>query len=293
MHDERTVLITGATSGIGHATASSLAQSGWRVIASGRVREDLASLSGEGIDRVVMDVTSQASIDAAREEVSRLTNGRGVDALVNCAGLAVAGPTELVSTADVQSQLDVNVLGLLAVTRAFLPDMRRRGKGRVVNIGSLAGRIAFPFMGTYSATKFMVRALTDALRVELKPFGVDVVLVEPGVVRTSFTARTMERARTYVDGGSPFAAALARADEVVKMSSASGVEPDVIVRLITRALEARRPPAQLSGPWFAALGTRLFALLPLRVGDWLLARLMRLHLVPAPAPTLPLAAPRT
>lgn len=284
MSERKVVLMTGATSGIGLATARALAEGGWQVIATGRVLKDLEVLAPAGVDACVLDVTSQATIDAARAEVQRLTKGRGLDALINCAGLAVAGPTELMTTADLESQLAVNVVGLMAVTRAFVPDMRRRGAGRVVNIGSLAGRISFPFMGAYSATKFMVRALTDALRVELRPFGVKVVLVEPGVVRTPFTERTMEHARTYVAAAGPYAEALARADEVVGLSASTGVEADVIVRLIRRALEARRPPATLAGPWFAALGTRLFSWLPTPVADWVLARLMRLDRVSSPLP---------
>ncbi len=286
MNEPLTVLITGATSGIGRATALHLAAQGHRVFATGRTERDLAQLYGSApgakVEPVVLDVTLSASVERAREDVERATGGRGIDVLINNAGFGVGGPAELVTDADLRAQFDVNVFGLMAVTRAFVPAMRRRGAGRVINVSSLASRFTFPLMGTYSATKFAVRSLTDALRQELEPFGVRVVMVEPGVVKTPFITRTMDEAAKYRRADSPYAAAIAHADALKADSERTAVEPELIARLIAKAVTARRPRARYAGPWFARLGVALLNLLPTFAQDALMARLSGLHALQRP-----------
>ena len=173
-----TVFITGATSGIGRATALDLAGRGYHVIASGRRTAELESLRavaherGHRLDTVELDVTSSASIAAAVAAVTRLTDRSGIDVLVNNAGFGVAGPAVEVTDADLRRQFDTNVFGLMAVTRAFLPQLRARGAAKIINISSLGGRITLPFMATYNATKYAVESLSDGLRLELKPLGI-------------------------------------------------------------------------------------------------------------------------
>jgi NADP-dependent 3-hydroxy acid dehydrogenase YdfG len=151
----KTILITGATAGIGKHVALHLARKGYRVFASGRnaaALERLASeAAGTALETLRLDVTDAASIEAAREEIDRRTDGHGVDVLVNNAGYGLAGALEELADADIRAQFDTNVFGLVAVTRAFLPAMRRRGSGRVLNVSSVGGRITFPLFGAYTA----------------------------------------------------------------------------------------------------------------------------------------------
>jgi NAD(P)-dependent dehydrogenase (short-subunit alcohol dehydrogenase family) len=176
----RNVLVTGANRGIGRAVAVRLARSGWRVY--GGVRTDVAgkelAAESESIVPVELDVTVPEHLAALDRELPER-----LDALVNNAGIAVAGPLETLSRADMHHQFDVNVIGPLALTRAVLPRLRR-ARGRVVFVSSINGRVSFPFTGIYNASKYALEAVADCLRVELRPFGVQVALVEPGVIDT-------------------------------------------------------------------------------------------------------------
>lgn len=180
------VMVTGASSGIGRATAARLADAGHVVFAAARRARPLEALAAEhpGAHPIVLDVTDRESIDDARERVRVATGGHGLDVLVNAAGRMILGPLEATPNEHVRAQFEVNLFGLLAVTRAFVPSMRERGAGRIVNVSSVVGRFALPGQGVYSASKFALEACSDALRMELAPFGVRVVLVEPGVTDT-------------------------------------------------------------------------------------------------------------
>lgn len=193
------ILITGATSGIGNYTAKHLRARGHHVIGTGRNEKALAELRAAGIDAVVMDITSDASVAAAKAEIDALTKQHGLDVLVNNAGYGLWGPVEMLTDEDVRAQYETNVFGLLRVTKAFLPTMRARGKGRVVNVSSVGGRMTFPLGGIYNSTKYAVESISDALRMEVKQFGIEVSLVEPGYIRTEFTARTLEHGSKYAD----------------------------------------------------------------------------------------------
>ena len=188
---QKTILITGTSSGFGRDTAETLARAGHKVFASmrdpsGKNRERANALWAQGIDVVGLDVTDETSVDKAVESV--LSKAGRIDVLVNNAGMASAGVTEAFTPAQASALLDTNVVGPLRTARAVLPGMRRAGDGLIINIGSILGRVTFPFFGIYGASKFAVEALTDSLRYEVSQFGVDVVLVQPSAYPTSMYA---------------------------------------------------------------------------------------------------------
>jgi NAD(P)-dependent dehydrogenase (short-subunit alcohol dehydrogenase family) len=266
-----TILITGATSGIGRHAALHLAAKGHRVIATGRSEKALAELKAEEpqIETLRLDVTDTASIAEAKAAVAALTGGEGLDVLVNNAGYGMLGPTEMITDGDMRAQYEVNVFGLMNVTRAFLPRMRERGRGRIVNVSSLGGIYTLPFFGVYNSTKYAVESLSDALRVELQPFGVHVSLIEPGVIETGFTDRSMVEAQKVRRPDSPYAPVLARADELRKMSDQTAVGPACISRAIERAATDHRPRARYVAPLRAQIGIGFLRALPTRWADFL------------------------
>ncbi|HEX6836381.1 MAG TPA: SDR family NAD(P)-dependent oxidoreductase, partial [Polyangia bacterium] len=268
---KQTILVTGATSGIGRHAAIHLAKRGHRVFASGRNPRALAALAaspdGAALETVQLDVTDAASIARARDTVHARTGGRGIDVLVNNAGFGVLGPTELITEADMRAQYETNVFGLMAVTRAFLPEMRARRSGRVINVSSLGGRHTLPFFGVYNSTKYAVESLSDALRIELGPFGVGVVLIEPGAIETEFTPRSLDGGAKYRRADSPYAPVLGAFDRMERMAKQTAVGPLPVSRAITRAVESRRPRARYEAPRFAGLFVTLMRLVPTRWAD--------------------------
>lgn len=256
------VLITGATAGIGRHTALHLARRGLRVIATGRRADALASLLAEAkglpLNVVELDVTREESIARAHEEVLRITGGHGVDVLVNNAGWGAVAPVLETTDSDLRAQYETNVFGLMAVTRAFAKEMLERRSGRIVNVSSIGGRVTLPFFGAYNSTKFAVESLSDALRRELAPLGIKVSLIEPGVIRTEFTDKTMGFVDKYQDDASPWAGIYQRAEEIRKQSDARAAGPECVARVIEHASVARRPRARYVTPlsgrvfvWFA------------------------------------------
>lgn len=247
-----TVLITGATSGIGRHTALRLAGRGHSVMATGRNEHRLAALAAEakasGLSEQLwthpLDVTDEASIAAARAELERRTGDPGPGALVNNAGYSAPGPLELVGDAELRAQFDTNVFGLMAVTRAFAPAMRLRGSGRIVNVSSVMGRMTLPLHGPYNASKYAVEALTDALRMELAPFGVEVVAVAPGTIRSDFEDTALAGFERYRDADSPYDRALAGIGQVYARAYGRSPGPDKAARLIQHAIEDSRPRAR-------------------------------------------------
>lgn len=261
-------LVTGAASGIGRDAALRLAAAGHRVLAGDRRPDALAALAAQGpVEPLALDVTDADSLEAACVEVERRTAGAGLDVLVNSAGYALPGPLEALTEADLRAQFDTNVFGLLAVTRTFLPQMRERGAGRVVNIGSLMGRVTMPLLGAYNASKAAVAALTEALRMELAPFGVQVVLVEPGAIRSQFAAQALARLAPYRDPDSPYAAALASSDHVWARVYRFAAAPTAVSRVIERAATAPRPAPRYVVPTLYRLLPAALAVTPHRVAD--------------------------
>src|SRR5579863_9320955 len=208
-HSERTVLITGASSGFGLLSSVTLARRGWRILATmrglarGRLLEDAARNAGvlDRIEFLPLDVTNADQVAAIATEVS----GRGapLHGLINNAGFALPGFAEDTTDAELRRQLDTNFFGAAAVTRAFLPQLRRQGFGHIVMISSVSGRMAFPGLGSYSASKFALEGWTEALRFEMKPLGIQVVLVEPGSFDTDIWHRNARPAAGLLDPASP------------------------------------------------------------------------------------------
>ena len=269
---KQTILVTGATSGIGRHTALYLAARGHRVFASGRNQAALAALAAEpdggaALETLQLDVTDAASVARAQETIAARTGGRGLDVLVNNAGFGVLGPTELITEADMRAQYETNVFGLMAVTRAFLPEMRARGAGRIINVSSLGGRYTLPFFGVYNSTKYAVESLSDALRIELGPFGVHVALIEPGAIETEFTPRSLDGAAKYRRADSPYAPFAGAYERMERMAARTSVGPAGVARAIERAATARRPRARYVAPRFAGLFVALMRLLPTRWSD--------------------------
>jgi short-subunit dehydrogenase len=291
-----TILITGATSGIGRHAALHLAKKGHRVIATGRSEKALGELgkaapAGARLETLQLDVTDAASIAAAHAAVNTMTGGAGVDVLVNNAGYGTLGPTEMITDSDMRAQYEVNVFGLMAVTRAFLPQMRARGAGRLINVSSLGGRYTLPLFGVYNSTKFAVESLSDGLRMELAPFGVHVSLIEPGVIDTGFTDRSMTEASKYRRPDSPYAPVLDRADEMRKISDRTAVGPECISRAIERAATARRPRARYVAPLRAQVMVGFLRAIPTSWADFIMRQvtgLTRRRLLGSPTATAPL-----
>ncbi len=280
----QSILITGATSGIGRDAAVRLARRGHLVLAGGRRPDALAAVAREGAARgpgrlepLPLDVTDPASVEAARELVDRRTGGRGLDVLVNNAGFALPGPLETLAERDLRELFDTNVFGLLAVTRAFLPAMRERGRGRVVNVGSIMGRVAMPLLGAYNATKHAVAAITDVLRMELAPFGIAVVLVEPGAIRTAFAARALAALAPYRDPASPYAGALAGTDAAWARAYRLAPGPGPAGRAIVRAATSDHPAPRYVVPFRNRLVVAALTGLPTGAADAAKRRIMGLR----------------
>jgi short-subunit dehydrogenase len=273
------VLITGATAGIGRQTALHLVGQGHHVIATGRKPAELAKVKQEAglgkLDTVLLDVTSPASIAAALAEVDKLTDGRGIDVLVNNAGFGILGPTSEIDDSEMRRQYETNVFGLMNVTRAFIPQMRERGAGRIINVSSVGGRITLPYFGVYNSTKYAVESLSEALRWELKPFGIDVVLIEPGVIRTNFEATAVSGLSQFAS--TPYAVAVEKYEQMSKMADKFASNPIVIAKAISRAVRARRPSARYVAPWSTNFAIWLNALVPQRMWDWAMRKVGHLN----------------
>jgi NAD(P)-dependent dehydrogenase (short-subunit alcohol dehydrogenase family) len=247
---QHTILVTGASSGIGRATALRLAQDGHRVIAAARRIEVLRALADESAGRIVprqLDVRSDESVQTLAAEL-RDHAPDGIDALVNAAGYALSGPVEALSVNAVRAQFETNVFGALRVTNAVLPQMRRRGSGRVVNVSSVVGRVALPGMGVYSASKFALEALSDALRMELAGFGVRVVLIEPGFVKTDIATASAQEAAEHPAASGDYAAMQQAVDRFLEQQTAKAPAPETVATAIARAAVAKRPRARYVVP---------------------------------------------
>jgi short-subunit dehydrogenase len=278
MTTAQTILLTGASSGIGRDTALALARAGHHVIAAARRLPALEALAAEvasesgSITPLRLDLDDADSIAAAVAALDRLTAGRGLDALVNNAGFATAGALAELPDRALRAQFETNVFGLMSLTRAVLPAMMARGSGRIVNVSSVSGRIPAPVLGAYHASKYALEALSDALRMELAPFGIRVAIVEPGTIRTEFASRAMSEATGARDASSRYHAVYDRAASIEQRFDglAGGTRP--VVRAIERALTARRPRARYVAPRTFVLAIALVRLLPT---CWLDAALQR------------------
>jgi NAD(P)-dependent dehydrogenase (short-subunit alcohol dehydrogenase family) len=266
----RAVLVTGCSSGIGRATAERLAAEGWTVYATARRPETLRDLEARGCRTLVLDVTDEASMQAA---VAAIEGEHGaVGALVNNAGYSQSGAIETVPIEKVREQFETNVFGLVRLCQLVLPAMRRARAGKIVNLSSMGGKLVFPGGGIYHATKYAVEAISDALRFEVKGFGIDVIVIEPGLIRTSF-GETASGGMTEADDSdyAQFNAHVARATESVYEKGSPvgrlGGPPEAVAKVIDKALSAKRPRARYTVTPSAKLLLAQRALLPDRGWD--------------------------
>lgn len=270
----KSILITGASSGIGAATAKRLAAAGYTVYATARKIEAIEGLKALGCLTLPLDVTDEASMAAAVAAIEAREGAVG--ALINNAGYMQSGALETLSLDAIRREFETNVFGLLRLSQLVLPGMRRAGSGRIVNLSSIAGKLTFPGGGAYHASKHAVEALSDAMRFEVKGFGVDVVLIEPGLIRSGFADAAVASMSAPVGGGAYAAFDAAVAKMTVEAYQAGplamlGGESDDVAKTIQRALEARRPKTRYRVTASAHVLLTLRALLSDRLWDAFLA----------------------
>lgn len=274
----KSVVITGVSTGIGLATAEELVAQGYRVFGSVRRMDDATSLRtrlGENFTPLLFDVTDEAAVRAAAEQVAGVLQNEGLAGLVNNAGIGTGGPLMYQPLAEVRQILEVNVLGVLSVTQAFLPLLGGRlpqthPPGRIVNVSSVGGKIAFPFLGAYAASKHALEAVSDTLRRELMIYALDVVVIEPGSVQTAIWDKAEQDDITRYANTDHGAIGQRFQREFIRRGRA-GVPPAVIARVIRRALESNRPKTRYALPDNRMMGWLLPRLLPDRWLDRLIA----------------------
>jgi NAD(P)-dependent dehydrogenase (short-subunit alcohol dehydrogenase family) len=272
------VVVTGSSTGIGRACVLELDRLGFRVFAGVRKADDgeaLRAVASERLEPVILDVTDEGDIAAAVDRVAEASPG-GLSGLVNNAGVAMGGPVELIPIDDFRRQIEINLIGQIAVTQAFLPALRT-ARGRVVFLSSIGGLVANPYMSPYHASKFGIEAVGDALRQELRPFGIEVSIVEPGSVATPIwekgkgTAESI-RGRLTSEQEALYGEKVSRMAEVVGEVGARGVAPEKIASVIAHALTARRPRTRYLVGADARAMVLLRRILPDRLGDRIVAR---------------------
>lgn len=266
MNNKKVILITGASSGIGNDAAQTLAQQGHRVYAAARRVERMEPMKTVGVQVISMDVTDEASMQKGVESVIQ-AEGR-IDVLINNAGYGYFGAIENVPMEEARKQLEVNVFGLARLTQLVLPYMRKQRSGRIINTSSIAGKMVFYMGGWYNVTKYSVEALSDALRMEMKPFGIDVVMIEPGAIKTDWgviAARHLMESSVgtaYEQIGTQWAKNM---DWFYKTNWLSS--PKVVTKAICRAVNSRRPKARYCRGRISITGRVFHALLPARWWD--------------------------
>lgn len=275
-----TIVVSGASTGIGEATATHLAEQGFRVFAGVRRKADGEVLQEKAdVTPLIVDITDELSVLAAGEVVARAVGNRGLAGLVNNAGVAIPAPIEFQPLADFRRQLEVNLIGHVAMTQAFLP-LIRRGKGRIVNIGSVGGLLVLPLNGAYSASKFGMEALSDALRLELREWGIHVSHVDVGPVHSAIFGKTyaqLDGLKTTLGDRSHrlYKGQIAAVRSATEKAEASADPPKVIARAVFQALTADNPRTRyLAG--HGVKGIAAAAKLPDRAKDRALAKELRL-----------------
>jgi NAD(P)-dependent dehydrogenase (short-subunit alcohol dehydrogenase family) len=277
------VVITGASTGIGAACALACAKQGMTVFAGVRkleAGEVLKANAGAGVIPIRLDVTDGASIAAAAEVVGHHVGEQGLFGLVNNAGIAIGSPLELIPLDQLRRQLEVNVIGQIAVTQALLP-LLRQARGRIVNMGSIAGRSTIPMMGPYSASKHALEALTDALRLELYPWGIEVSIVEPGAIATPIWDKSLKTSLDIegeipVEGKRLYDPAARRIRDAVGRAADRAIPAEAVVRAVLHALTAERPKTRYLIGGDAKVRALMLRWLPDRVQDWILKKVLNL-----------------
>ena len=262
----KAVLITGCSTGIGRATAAHLAKRGYNVYATARKLDSIADLRDAGCKTLALDVCDEASMRAAVDVVEQAEGAVG--ALVNNAGYGQDGPVEEIPMDALRRQFETNVFGLVRLTQLVLPGMRKQRWGRIINVGSMGGKLVFPGGGAYHATKFAVEALSDALRFELRPFGIRVSLIEPGAIRTQFLDTSLATMDDRGDEASPYAALKTAVDARYRASGNGPMSagPEIVAKAIEHAIKSKRPRTRY--PLTAGARTLLLARRALPDGGW-------------------------
>jgi NAD(P)-dependent dehydrogenase (short-subunit alcohol dehydrogenase family) len=265
----KTVLVTGCSSGIGYATAEELLDRGWKVYATARKLETISVLEAKGAKLLALDVTDEDSMARAVQTVTEAEGAVGV--LINNAGYSQNGAVESVPMDEVHRQFETNVFGLIRMCQLVLPGMREQGWGKIVNLGSMGGRLTFPGGGLYHATKYSLEALSDALRFEVSAFGVDVILIEPGLITTNFDQTSVKG----VPQEGPYAEFNRKVAEATENAykgpmSKLGAGPEAVAKTIAKALEAKRPKARYPVTPSAHLMITQRRLMPDRAWDLLM-----------------------
>jgi NAD(P)-dependent dehydrogenase (short-subunit alcohol dehydrogenase family) len=279
----RFVLITGASTGIGAACAIGCAEQGMTVFAGVRNLKAGAALQAKGGAPIIpleLDVTDSELIKQAADLIERRVGEAGLFGLVNNAGIAVGSPLEFIPLAQLRRQLEVNVVGQIAVTQAVLP-LLRRACGRIVNMGSIAGRGTIPMTGPYSASKHALEALTDALRLELYPWGIEVSIVEPGAIATPIWDTSLKismeiESEIPAEGKHLYQAVAKSVREVMSQAAARAIPPDAVVEAVLHALTSKRPKTRYLVGRDAKLRAIMLKWLPDRLQDWLLKKVLQL-----------------
>jgi NAD(P)-dependent dehydrogenase (short-subunit alcohol dehydrogenase family) len=277
INSSMTVVVTGASTGIGAACALDCAGRGMTVFAGvrdPRAGEALAAKGGPSLIPITIDVTDEPSIARSVEAVQLVLGEKGLGGLVNNAGIVVGSPLEVIPLSHLRKQLEINVIGQIAVTQAFLP-LLRRGRGRIVNMGSIAGRGTIPLLGPYSASKFALEALTDALRMELQPWGIQVSIIEPGAIATPIWEKSAKEAEgleasVSAEGKALYGEAVMRIREAIAQAAKRAIAPEAVVRAVHHALTASRPRTRYLVGSDAKLRAWMVKWLPDRVQDRLL-----------------------
>jgi NAD(P)-dependent dehydrogenase (short-subunit alcohol dehydrogenase family) len=277
------VVVTGASTGIGRATALFLDGEGYRVFAGIRKQADAEELKKQGSDRltpVTIDVTKDDSIADAKQTVEEAVGSNGLVGLVNNAGVGGGGPIEHMDLDDLRGTLEVNLVGQVAVTQAFLP-LIRKAKGTIVFIASIGGRVASPFMSPYNTSKFGIEALGESLRHELRPWEIDVVVVEPGSIDTEIWGKGAETMRDRVakmtdDARRLYGRQMARFGEVITETANRGIPPEKVAKVIWKAIRSDNPKHRYLVGTDAKIGARLKGTLPDRTFSKLAGRQMKM-----------------
>ena len=269
------VVVTGASTGIGRATALLLDREGYKVFAGVRKQSDAESLKQAGSDRltpITIDVAQHETVASARETVEASLGGDALVGLVNNAGIGHGGPIEFLSVDNFREVLEVNVIGQIAVTQAFLGQIRK-AKGTVVFLASIGGRVASPFLSAYSASKFAVEALGESLRREVSPWGIDVSVVEPGAIATEIWRKADDLVREELEGLVPDARRLYEpqlkswAKAFIENGNKNGIPPEKVAEVIHKAIRSDRPKPRYLVGVDAKIGATLNAALPRRTFD--------------------------
>lgn len=261
------VIITGASTGIGAETACHLKSKGFHVFGTVRRMNDATALEEHGVEPVVMDVTDPASIARVRQLVTPATRDRPLVGLINNAGIATLGPLEHIPVQEVRRVFEVNVFGVVAVTQAFLPDLKR-ARGRIINISSVSGLLAPPFGGVYAASKFALEAISDALRREVMPFGVRVTVIEPGAIVTAIWNKMDAIDMKYLHD-TDYERVVPRLRDAAVRRGKRGLPSSRVAEAVHRALSAQHPPTRMLVTR-RPLTNRVTRLLP----DWVIDRLI-------------------